>query len=48
MAALLFLQVNGVDQLLPLRDLETTRRRVAAGNLGKAELAGWMRKQIRR
>jgi death-on-curing protein len=46
LAALAFLTVNGVDRLPPPGDLETATRRVAAGDLAKAELSGWMRKQI--
>ena len=45
-AALAFLKINGTDQLPPPGDLETATRRVASGDLVKAELTDWIRKEI--
>ena len=47
MAALVFLQINGVKQLPAPRELEVTTRQVAAGELTKGKLTQWMRDQIK-
>lgn len=45
LAALVFLEVNGAQSLPPPEDLEEITLRVAAGECGKEELTGWMRRQ---
>ncbi len=46
LAALVFLEVNGVEVLPPPDDLEMITLRVAAGQCGKEELTEWMRRQV--
>ena len=46
MAALVFLQFNGIKHLPAPQELEDTTRKVAAGELTKEALTKWMRNQI--
>jgi death-on-curing protein len=46
LAALVFLEVNGIDALPPPDDLEAMTLRLAAGQASKKELTEWMRGQI--
>ena len=46
MAALVFLQINGITHMPAPQELETTTRRVAAGELNKKALTKWMQNQI--
>ncbi len=46
MAALTILRVNDIQRLPDPRELESTTRRVAAGECGKDVLTVWLRKQI--
>lgn len=46
MAAVVFLDNNGIELTVSPKDLETVTRRVAAGNMPKEELVRWMQKQI--
>jgi death on curing protein len=46
MAALVFLKVNGIEELPDPKDLESVTLQVAAGKLGKDALTKWIRKQV--
>jgi len=46
LAALVFLQVNGVDALPEPDDLERVTLSVAAGEMSKDEVTDWMRTQL--
>lgn len=46
LAALIFLQFNGVEDLPDPEQLEAMTLRVAASTCGKAELTDWFRQQI--
>ena len=46
LSALVFLKVNGVDQLPDPQSLESTTRQVAAGSLAKDALTEWLRRQL--
>lgn len=46
LAALVFLDVNGVGSLPAPGDLEAMTRAVAAGEAGKDDLTAWMRGQL--
>ena len=46
MSALAFLRVNEVDRLPDPKELESTTRQVAAGELSKDALTKWVRNQI--
>ncbi len=46
LAALVFLRVNGVDALPEPDDLERATMAVAASEMGKVELAAWLRASI--
>ena len=46
MAALVFLDVNGVRKLPPSKGLEKITLRVAAGEITKEKLTEWMEKQV--
>jgi death-on-curing protein len=47
LAALVFLSVNGVESLPSPAVLEEMTMRVASGEVDKAELTEWMRKEVR-
>ncbi|MGH7166137.1 MAG: type II toxin-antitoxin system death-on-curing family toxin [Nitrospiraceae bacterium] len=47
MAALVFLQVNGIKHLPAPKELEVSTRQVASGELTKGKLTQWMRDRIR-
>lgn len=46
LAALVFLQVNGVDDLPVPEELESATLSVAAGEMSKADLTAWMRERV--
>jgi len=47
MAALVFLQVNGIKHLPTPEELEVTTRQVASGEMTKEKLTQWLRDQIK-
>lgn len=47
LAMLIFLRVNGVEELPEPDELEAVALAVAAGEMGKAELTHWMRRSVK-
>lgn len=46
LSSLVFLKLNGIDDLPDSKELESITLRVAAGELGKDALTQWMRNQV--
>ena len=46
MSSLVFLNVNGTQELPDPKDLERVTRQVAASEMGKDALTGWIRNQV--
>lgn len=46
LSALVFLSVNGIEELPDPKELEAVTRQVAAGEMEKDELTRWLRKQV--
>jgi death-on-curing protein len=46
MSALVFLDVNGVENLPPPDEMTDVTLRVASGRMGKGELTEWMRRYV--